>query len=143
MPKKVATVENTVEVVSTSFASIAKDSDVIFGDNFAKLPLGEFIISFTTNHKVVANKFHDEGKESSSPNNLLVECTITTIGALKSRTILSSGYIRINSSMQKMEIGKSYQCKSTEESFVLNKGKENEETKEFNKLMPGYKELAN
>ena len=137
-------VQNTVqEVVSTSFASIAAENNVLFGDSFTRLPLGVFVLVFTTNKKVVENKFHDATKETSSPNNLLIECSIYTVAPKKTdRKLLSSGYLRINSSMQSMELGKSYQCETIEDSFIANKGKDNEETKTFNKLLPTFKTLA-
>ena len=118
---------NTVEnaVVVTSFASIGAENEVKFGDTFTQLKEGVQIVVFTTNYKVVDNKFYDSSSESSSPKNLLVEATIYIDGK-----VVSSGFLRINSALKNCELNKKYEVKTIKDSF-----QSGEETKIFNKVV--------
>lgn len=128
---------------STSFAELATENGIKFGENYAKLPLGTFTISFTSNAKKQLNTYFadltDEQKEKASEFNLLVECTIEVTKNGK-KSILSSGFLRINSALKKCEVNKTYEVTTILDSFDKKDKQGNTEKQAYNKVV-GLKEI--
>lgn len=107
-----------------SIALLAEMNGVEFGNNYAKLPLGEFTLELTENWRLAENTFGKANDKGEKPKNFLVECTIKQDGS-----IVSSGDLRINSALKYCEIGKSYTVTTVEDYLDLD-----DQKKAYNKV---------